>query len=172
MSDRPILLFGQRGSMDLEDGSLFQYGAHHHDGDVPVALQTRTAEVAIAGVGGRASFKRLFVAITFTAPFHLRLTPIVDGNVPAGEYADIEITAADYGNPASGLVLGARRTHLFEVTLSLPYLRGGQSRFRHDMQGSYFQVEITQPTPMTLAGELIVEQVELEYKVLTRGSVQ
>lgn len=167
MISEPILTFGQSGV-----ANLLHYGEHHQDIDVPISLLQRTVEIAPAGIGGKSVFHRLFMAVTFTLPFHLRLTPIVDGKVPAGEYADIEITQADYDDVNNDLVIGERRTHLFEIALSLPYIRGGVERFRRALKGSYFQVEITQPTPLIDVGDLILENLELEYEVITKGSVQ
>lgn len=166
----PVLIFGWQGGTD--EVGLYRYGDSHLDGEIPIYGRYRTAEVAVAGISGRASFQRLFVAVTFTRPFRLRLTPIVDGKLITGEYADIQVTQGDFDDPAQNLTIGTRATHLFEVVLTLPYLRGGIERFRYAMQGAYFQVEIEQMDALSGLGELIIEKLELEYKVLSKSAVQ
>lgn len=167
----PVLLLGNDAIELQEPGAILIFGEHYQDQGADVKLRAKTAEVAVAGVAGRASFLRLFVAVTFDVPFTLRVQPIVDGkNAP--EYAEFGITSADFAVAANGLERGVRATHLFEIALSLPYSRDGVERFRTAMQGCYFQAEITQPVALTEPGELIVEQVELEYKVLTKSGLQ
>lgn len=167
----PILVFGQIRSAATDVATLLRYGNSSADKGAPVMLFGRTAEAAVAGVGGRASFDRLFIGVTFTHPFTIKVTPITDGKINATEFAHIEVTQADFDDPANELVAGERVTHLFEVTLSEPYFRGGQERSRHALMGTYFQVEVEQLLAMPDGGELIVEGIELEYQVLTQSQV-
>lgn len=171
----PILVFGQvRARINPpEYATLLQYGVTNEDTEgLPVLFYGRSAEVALAGVGGKISFRRLFVAITFTHPFRIRVTPIVDGKVTDGEWADIQVDAADFADPLQELVEGVRTSYLFEVSLSEAYFRGGIERFRQALQGAYFQLEVEQMEAMPDDADLIVERVELEYKVLSKSPVQ
>lgn len=153
MSER-VFCFGGAGSPDM-----LRLGGSTDDG-VAVLARARTAEVAPAGVGGECRFTKLYLAVSFTQPFTIRVQPVVDGEVPANEYAEITVT----DTPAK------RTTYKFEVGLSLPYPDAATERFRHAMVGCYFQAEIAMVSALPAEGDLIFEHMELEYEPVRVGA--
>ena len=167
----PVLVFGMTKVATTDVGALLRYGDSATDNGLPILFSARTAEIALAGMAGKVSFDRIFVGVTFTHPFKIQLRPITDGKTIVTEYAFIQVTAADFANPVMELTERERATHLFEVTLSEPYIRGEDELSRHALMGTYFQVEVEQVDPLAEIGDLIIESIELEYEVLVESQV-
>ncbi len=160
----PTLFFGGVDS----DANILEWGEGFVDGDgaVLVDVLAKSDPIAPAGASGEAIFKNIYLTVTFDMTVDLIITPIIDfvtldgtaGAIPPG-YAgvvDERLTLS--------LVGGAERvTERFEIGLSLPYPDTANERLRTAMRGAWFQVMVSVEGGLA-AGDLILEQVELEFE--------
>ena len=118
------------------------------DNGAAFAMLVQSRPHAVAGAGGEAVFRRLFLSMTWTMAVQLRVTPIVDGV----DKPSVLVTLPAEAN---------RRLQTVEVALTEPYIRGAITRFMHALRGENLAIRIESVGALA-AGDLILEQAEIE----------
>jgi hypothetical protein len=157
----PTLFYGGRDT----EASVLEANVGFQDNTVDYIPLAKSNAVAPAGASGDCEFRNVYITITHSMEVEIRLTPIVD-------FVPLDGTA---GQPDERLVfslpaLGQRFTERFEMGLSKPFPLSGPARFRNALRGSWFQLQAEALIPLA-AGDLIFEQVELEFEVLRESLV-
>lgn len=158
----PILFFGGR---DTEAGVL-ETNTGFQDNTVDYVPSALSNAVAPAGASGECVFKNVYITITHDMAVDIRLTPIVD-------FVALDGTG---GQPDERLIFTlpdltpTRLTERFEMGLSLPFPLTGPERFRNALRGAWFQL-LAEGINGLAAGDLIFDQVELEYEVVRESLV-
>jgi hypothetical protein len=158
----PTLFYGGR---DVE-ASVLEVGVGFEDNTVPYVPSALSNAVAPAGASGEAVFKNVYITITHDMAVDIRLTPIVD-------FVPLDGTN---GQPDERLIFSLpdltpdRLTERFEMGLSLPFPLTGPARFRTGLRGAWFQL-LAEAINGLAAGDLIFDQVELEYEVVRESLV-
>ncbi len=157
----PTLFYGGRDTEAsvLETNVGFQDNGADY---IPLAISNA---VAPAGTSGDCEFRNVYITITHSMEVDIRLTPILD-------FVPLDGTG---GQPDERLVfslpaLGARLTERFEMGLSKPFPLTGPTRFRNALRGAWFQLQAEVLAPLA-AGDLIFEQVELQFEVVRESLV-
>jgi hypothetical protein len=150
---KPTLFFGGAGT-------LLQADRTYADAGEPYELRARPNAVAPAGAGGECAFGAVYLVLTFSMPFSIRVTPVLDGIA----YYDESIGIAN-DNP-----MAVRETHIFEMPFVQREWRDGVDIRTRAFRGTWWTVEIGMPCPPADAeGDLLIEGVEVEYEVLSEG---
>ena len=157
----PTLFFGGRDT----EASVIEANVGFQDNGVDYIPLATSNAVAPAGASGECEFRNVYITITHSMEVDIRLTPIVD-------FVPFDGTG---GQPDERLVfslppLGARLTERFEMGLSLPFPLAGPTRFRNAPRGAWFQLQAEALAPLA-AGDLIFEQVELQFEVVRESLV-
>jgi hypothetical protein len=158
----PTLFFGGAVS-----ANVLQTNDGFEDNGVDIIPLARNNQVAPVGASGECIFTNVYVTITHSMLVDIQFTPIVDF-VPldgTGGQPDERITISLPDLTGTG-----RLTERFEIGLSIPFPLTGPERFRNAMRGAWFQLQADTVTPLA-AGDLIFEQVELEYEVVRESVV-
>lgn len=159
----PTLFFGGRDTV----ANVLQTNTGFVDNAVAYVPQLRTNPVAPAGTSGECIFVTAYVTLTHSMATDIRITPIVD-------FVPLDGTG---GQPDERLIFSlpdltatGRLTERFEMGLSLPFPLTGTERFRNALRGAWFQL-LFEAINGLAAGDLIFEQVELEYEVVRESVV-
>ena len=147
--DAPTLVMGGAGSLLAMDAE----GVYTDDG-TEYELVARTNRIAPNGIGGECIFTTVFVAVTFRAPFSIRVTPVLDGIPDYTQSAEI----------SNAQTLAERQTHLFEIGFSQEYTDSGGRKRRRFYRGTWWQVEFGMPCPPEMQDEFIIEGVDVEFE--------
>lgn len=158
----PTLFFG---GIDT-NGNILEFGAGADDNGVAIDLLALSDPIAPAGASGECIFKNIYLTITYDMTVDLIITPIIDfvrldglaGAIPPG-YAGV----VDEQLTLSLVAGAARQTERFEIGMSLPYPDTATERLRTALRGAWFQVDVSIAAGLA-AGDLILEQVELEFE--------
>lgn len=157
----PTLFYGGRDT----EASVLEANQGFQDNGADYIPLAKSNAVAPAGASGECEFRNVYITITHTMEVDILLTPIVDF-VPldgTGGQPDERLT---FSLPA----LGTRLTERFEMGLSKPFPLTGPARFRNALRGAWFQLQAEAVAPLA-AGDLIFEQVELQYEVVRESLV-
>jgi len=157
----PTLFYGGRDT----EASVLEANVGFQDNGADYIPLAKSNAVAPAGASGECEFRNVYITITHTMEVDIRLTPIID-------FVPLDGTG---GQPDERLVfslpaLGARLTERFEMGLSIPFPLVGPERFRNAPRGAWFQLQSEALAPLA-AGDLIFEQVELQFEVLRESLV-
>lgn len=158
----PTLFFG--GAITA---NVLQSNAGFDDNGVDIIPLAKSNPVAPSGASGENIFTNAYLTLTHSMLVDVQITPILDF-VPldgTGGQPDERITISLPDLTATG-----RLTERFEIGLSLPFPLTGPERFRNAMRGAWFQLQAEVVGPLA-AGDLIFEQVELEYEVVRESVV-
>ena len=152
----PTLFYGGRDT----EASVIETNVGFQDNAADYLPLAKSNPVAPAGASGECEFRNVYITITHSMEVDIRLTPIID-------FVPLDGTG---GQPDERLVfslpaLGARLTERFEMGLSIPFPLVGPERFRNAPRGAWFQLQSEALAPLA-AGDLIFEQVELQFEVL------
>lgn len=152
----PTLFYGGRDT----EASVMETNVGFQDNGADYIPLAKSNAVAPAGASGECEFRNVYITITHSMAVDIRLTPIID-------FVPLDGTG---GQPDERLVfslpaLGARLTERFEMGLSIPFPLVGPERFRNAPRGAWFQLQSEALAPLA-AGDLIFEQVELQFEVL------
>jgi len=159
----PTLFFG---GLDVA-ANVLQTNDGFQDNAVDYIPSLLTNPIAPAGASGEAIFKNAYVTLTHSMAVDVRITPIVDFVALDGTGGQpderLTITLAD-------LTATGRETDRYEMGLSVPFPLTGTERFRNALRGAWFQLLIEGINGLA-AGDLIFEQIELEYEVVRESVV-
>jgi hypothetical protein len=159
----PTLFFGGRDTF----ASVLQTNAGFQDNGVNYIPSLLTNPVAPGGASGECIFRNAYFTLTHSMDAEVRVTPIVDfvplNGVGGQPDERIVITLAD-------LTATGRETDRYEMGLSLPFPLTGTERFRNALRGAWFQL-LFEAINGLAAGDLIFEQVELEYEIVRESVV-
>jgi hypothetical protein len=124
------------------------------DAEAPVRAYVETIEAAPAGESGEAIFRQLYLVLTRsnTAPFTLRLYPVLDGVV----LPSIPLLFAPTEAPVGEVI---------EVPLSRPVLVRGVERARNALRGAILSIGIAAEDGLP-DGDHIIEHMELDGEVV------
>lgn len=159
----PTLFFG---GIDTA-AKVLQTNFGFTDDGVAYVPSLLTNAVAPAGASGECIFRNLYITITHSMETDLRITPVVDF-VPldgTGGQPDERLVI-----PLADLTATGRETDRYEMGLSLPFPLVGTERFRNALRGAWFQVLLEAINGLA-DGDLIFEQVELEFEVVRESLV-
>ncbi len=159
----PTLFFGGRdavaGVLKTNDG--------FKDNTVDYAVLAKTNPVAPVGAAGECIFKNVYITLTHSMAVTVRFVPIVDFVVLDGTGGQpderLSIILPDLTGPG-------RLTERFEMGLSLPFPLTGAERIRNALRGAWFQLQ-AETVGSLAAGDLIFEQIELDYEVVRESLV-
>ncbi len=157
----PVLFFGRADT----SADVFQTNLGSDDDGVVITPKALSNAVAPAGASGEAIFRNIYLTLTHDMAVDVRLTPIVDF-VPldgSGGQPDERQTLTLAG-------LGARTTTRFEFGLSRPSDLTPSPAFRNALRGAWFQLLVEAINGLA-AGDLIIEQVELEIEIVRESLV-
>lgn len=157
----PTLFYGGRDT----EASVIETNQGFQDNSADYIPLAKSNAIAPAGASGECEFRNVYITITHSMAVDIRLTPIIDF-VPqdgTGGTSDERLT---FSLPA----LGARLTERFEMGLSIPFPIPGPTRFRNAPRGAWFQLLAEAEAPLA-AGDLIFEQVELQFEVVRESLV-
>lgn len=142
---RPRLFFGSGA------GKLLLAGSGHQDDGADYDILAQSRELAPAGTGGEAVFRRLYVTFTYQleADLVVRLTPILD----TAELEAVDVTLA-------ATAAEARRT--IPLSLMQGWSDGGEEKLRYTPEGEAMAVRVE--TPLGLVdGTLALDRVEVDW---------
>lgn len=142
-------------------GTLLEADRGYTDGGAAYELCVQTNPIAPAGVGGEAIFTTAYVVLTFSGPFQIRITPILDG-IPLWDEAT---------TLAGASVLTERQTHRFEIAMLQTLYRDGVAKYRHSLRGTWFALLIEMPCPATDDTDLILEGAQIDVEIVSQGKV-
>jgi len=158
----PTLFYGGRDT----EASVIEANVGSQDNGADYIPLSKSNAVAPAGASGDCEFSNIYITITHSMEVDIRLTPIVD-------FVPLDGTN---GQPDERLIFSLpdltpdRLTERFEMGLSKPFPLTGPARFRNALRGAWFQLQAEAVAPLA-AGDLIFEQVELQYEVLRESLV-
>lgn len=152
----PTLFYGGRDT----EASVIEANVGFQDNGADYLPLATSNAIAPAGASGENEFRNVYITITHSMGVDIRLTPIID-------FVPLDGTN---GQPDERLVftlppLAARLTERFEMGLSIPFPLTGPARFRNAPRGAWFQLKAEALAPLA-AGDLIFEQVELQFEVV------
>lgn len=159
----PTLFYGGRDT----EASVLQTNVGFQDNGVDYVPLAKSNPVAPAGAAGEVEFKNVYITITHSMEVDIRLTPIVDF-VPldgTGGQPDERLTFSLPDLTATG-----RLTERFEMGLSIPFPLTGPERIRTGLRGAWFQLQAEAISGLA-DGDLIFDQIELEYEVVRESVV-